>query len=108
MATNTTRIMLADGEHIDVQTNLFDQAAFEKALRHNKSWGSLADNAMRMQAFRAWHAAHRQGLLPISWEQFYESPDTPVIAVVPTPDEQPDDGEGLEVEGLGEDMQTGQ
>lgn len=106
--SNATRILLADGEHIDVQTNLFDQAAFERALRNNRSWGSLADNAMRMQAFRAWHAAKRQGLLDLAWEQFYESPDTPVIAVVPAPEDEDDDEDGLEVEGLGEDMLTAQ
>lgn len=99
------RIAFTDGrEPITVTSNLFDQRNFELSLRKNKSWGSLGDNLLRMGAFRAWSAARRQGLLDLTWEQFYEHESSPVSSVMEAPADEDED----EVEGLGKGTLTDQ
>lgn len=99
------RIEFENGEHLDVQPNLFDTRNFERALRNNRNWGELRDNGIRMQSFRGWSAASRLGLIDLTWDQFYEDPHTPVLSVSPAPVET-EDADELEVEGVGEDMPT--
>lgn len=102
MAIETLRIQFEDDSHLDVRPNLFDQRNFERALRNNKAWGDLRDNALRLSAFRAWSAASRLGLITMSWDDFYEDPHTPVMSVTVAPDDETDDDD-LEVDGVGKD-----
>ncbi|HXG71268.1 MAG TPA: hypothetical protein VNJ04_11750 [Gemmatimonadaceae bacterium] len=102
MAIETLRITFTDGRTpVDVVPNLFDQVAFERALRNNKQWGKLQDNILRMQVFRGWSAANRTGVLDMSWEDFNDDPNTPVQSVTVVHDDDEDDDDELEVEGLG-------
>ncbi|WP_217182603.1 hypothetical protein [Streptomyces sp. AC495_CC817] len=103
---NQLRIEFENGEYLDVTPNLFDTRNFERALRNNRHWGELRDNGMRLQAFKAWSAASRLDLIDLTWDQFYEDPHTPVLAVVPTPEAVEDTDDALEVEGVGEGMPT--
>lgn len=100
------QLRFTDGQApVTVTSNLFDQRNFEVTLRKNKAWGSLQDNLLRMNAFRAWSAARRQGLIDLTWEQFYEDPNSPVSSVIEVP---ADDDDEDEVEGLGKDTPMAQ
>lgn len=101
MTTNGQLVItLNNGDKIEVQTTLEDRLAFETALRKNKRWGELKDNAMKMQPFMAWNAAHRTGKTTLSWDDFTTG-DTAALDVS-APDEH-DDTDELDVEGLGKD-----
>jgi hypothetical protein len=95
-------ITLADGTEIIVTPNLFDTFGFEKLLKANPRLGSLADNQLKLNAFRAWSAAKRTGVLDMTWEQFGD-PNTGVLMVRPAPEPDEDDDAELEVLGLGLD-----
>lgn len=87
-----------DGTEITVTPNLWDTFAFEKMLKANPRLGSLQDNTLKLQAFRAWHAAsQRLGLISQTWEEFTNSAEA-ALQVVPA--DEPDEDE-LEVSGLG-------
>lgn len=99
-------ITLQNGDTIEVQTTLEDRLAFETALRKNKGWGDLKDNAMKMQPFMAWNAARRTGKTELTWAEFTTG-DTAALDVS-APDEHDDDGsDELDVEGLGKDTPKG-
>lgn len=101
MATNGQLVItLQDGGTIEVQTTLEDRLAFETALRKNKRWGELKDNAMKMQPFMAWNAARRTGKTKLTWDEFTTG-DTAALDVS-APDEH-DDADELDVDGLGKD-----
>lgn len=102
MAKNQLVITLHDNTEVKVTPNLWDTMAFEKHLRANPRMGSLQENPMTLQAFRGWHAAKRQGLLSVSWEEFSQS-ETAALMVIADKDEDTDEDEGLDVAGLGLD-----
>ncbi|MGO2659586.1 hypothetical protein [Mycetocola reblochoni] len=102
MAANQYTITLPDGSTVTVQSTLEDRLAFETALRKNKHWGKLADNALRLQPFLAWNAARREGLLSLSWEEFTTG-KTAALSVDAVEDDEDDE---LEVDGLGKDTTT--
>ena len=103
MAKNQLEITLADDTTLTVKPNLFDTAAFERYLRNNPKLGTVQQNTLTLQAFRAWHAAKRQGLTTMTWEEF-STGDNAALMVVPA-DEHDDDGDDdeLQVAGLGLD-----
>jgi len=105
MAAKQLRITFHDGTTVDVQPNLEDRLKFETALRRNKGWGKLADNALKLQPFLAWSAATREGKTDLSWDEFTGSATAALdVESVPEPDE--DDASDLEVDGLGEGTRT--
>lgn len=99
------RLIIArtDGTELAVTPNLADTLNFEATLRKNPRWGSLQENALKMQPFRAWSAARREGLLSESWEDFANA----VIEVRFEDDEDAEESE-LAVDGLGKDTPTNQ
>lgn len=101
MAKNQLVITLHDNTELKVTPNLWDTMGFEKFLRANPRMGSLQENPMTLQAFRGWHAAKRQGLLSVSWEEFSQS-DTAALMVTADKSED-DEAEELDVDGLGLD-----
>lgn len=107
MANNNGQLVitLADGNTIEVQTTLEDRLAFETALRKNKGWGDLKDNAMKMQPFMAWNAARRTGKTNLSWAEFTTG-ETAALDVS-APDENEDAADELDVDGLGKDTPKG-
>lgn len=102
MAARPLRITFADGRTVAVQPTLEDRLKFETTLRRNKGWGSLKDNALKLEPFLAWSAATRTGQTDLTWEQFTtgETAALDVEAVTDDDDDADDDVE--EVEGLGE------
>ena len=101
MAKHELEITLADETTITVRPNLFDTRAFETYLRRNPRLGGVSENALTMQAFRGWHAAKRQGLLAVTWEEFSEGENAAVM-VMPAKDAPADDADDeLQVAGLG-------
>ncbi|PII81562.1 hypothetical protein BMH32_04690 [Leucobacter sp. OLJS4] len=105
MSTNQLTITFSDGSTETVQTTLEDRLAFESALRKNRGWGKLEDNAMKMMPFLAWNAARRTGKTELSWAEF-TSGDTAALSVEPPADEPEDADADLEVPGLGKDTPT--
>lgn len=106
MALERLIITLNTGEQHEVIPNLADTLAFESALRKNRQWGELKDNALKMNPYRAWCAARRAsipGIADLTWEQFLDA--TQSVLVKEAEDEEPEDEEGpLEVPGVGEDI----
>jgi hypothetical protein len=109
MALEKLRITIADGtddgRDVDVVPNIGDTLRFETALRKNKAWGALADNGIRLQTYRAWSAAERQGLIDLDWPTF-SGPSSPVVSVLVVQDEPEQDDadeDGEEVDGVGKD-----
>ena len=96
-------IIEQNGEKNVVQITLEDRLAFETALRKNKRWGSMQDNALKLQPFMAWNAARRGGETR-TWDEFTTG-DT-AAAAVETFDPEEDDSDELEVAGVGKDTPT--
>lgn len=92
MASKQLRITFADDTTIEVTPNLFDTLNFETTLRKNPSWGTLQQNALRMQPFRAWSAARRLKLTELTWDQFTAA-DSPVVDVVTVDDDEDEDAD---------------
>ncbi|RWZ52938.1 hypothetical protein ELQ90_03105 [Labedella phragmitis] len=110
MTARKLRITLHDGKKLDVQPTLEDRLKFEQTLRKNKGWGPLSDNALKLEPFLAWSAAHRNGDIELTWDQFTKG-DTAALDVetVKDDDGEPgsdDEGE-LEVEGVGKGTRRG-
>jgi len=111
MAARPLRITFADRRTVEVQPTLEDRLKFESTLRRNRGWGSLKDNALKLEPFLAWSAAHRAGHTDLTWEQFTTG-DTAALDVESVTDDDDDDGDDdpdaadLEVDGLGEGTRT--
>lgn len=100
MGAMKLEITMHDGATHVVTPNLWDTFAFEKYLKANPRLGSLKDNTLKLQAFRAWHAAtKRMHLFEMTWEDFTQS-EHAALQVVSLEDE---DEEDLDVDGLGKD-----
>lgn len=106
MSKNQLVITLHDSTELKVTPNLWDTMAFEKFLRANPRLGTISENQLTLQAFRGWHAAKRQGLLTVTWEEFSQS-DTAALMVTAAKDDEDDEDE-LEVAGLGLDTNPAQ
>ena len=103
MAIPQLTITQHDGTEVTVTPNLWDTFAFEKFLKANPRLGTLQENTLKLQAFRAWHAAsQRLHLIEQTWEQFTNSPEA-ALQVVQTEDTADEDQEVL---GLGLDTPT--
>ena len=92
-----------DGTEFTVTPNLGDTLNFENTLRKNPRWGSLQENVLKMQPFRAWSAARRTGEFEGSWEDFSAGPEA--VLDVSFEDDGADDDE-LAVDGVGLDTPT--
>lgn len=108
MALEKLEIHLSTGEKIIVTPNLGDTLAFESALRKNKQWGELKDNALKMNPYRGWNCARRLGLITMSWDEFTTGPNAAQSVIVHDPEESEaddtEDEEGsLVVPGVGLD-----
>lgn len=97
MAIPKLTITTADGTEITVTPNLFDTFAFEKMLKANPRLGSLSENQLKLQSFRAWSAAKRTGQIEQTWEEFCG--EQGALQVVPADEEEHED----DVLGLGLD-----
>ncbi|MET3449800.1 hypothetical protein [Curtobacterium sp. 1544] len=64
----------ATGDPFEVTPNIGDTLAFETTLRKNKAWGTISENAMRLQFFRAWNAARREGKTDLTWDEWSSGP----------------------------------
>lgn len=93
-----------NGEKLEVHPTLEDRLAFETALRKNKSWGKLEDNALKLTPFLAYNAARRAGD-PRTWEEFTTG-DTAAASVDEKPEETDPEDKELEVSGVGKDTPT--
>lgn len=103
MAIPKLTITKHDGTELTVTPNLFDTFAFEKYLKSNPRLGSLQENTLKLQAFRAWHAAkQRLGLIEQSWEEFTTGPEAALQVTQADDDDEAGDAELL-VAGLGKD-----
>lgn len=107
MSNATLVITNYDETKIEVTPNIGDTLAFESTLRKNKAWGSYTDNAMRMQYFRAWNAAKREGKTTQTWDEF-SSGDQAALDVSFKKDDAADDADALAVDSLGEATPEGQ
>lgn len=106
MANPALVITLHNGEKITVQPTLEDRLKFEQTLRRNKSWGTLKDNALTLHPFLGWSAATRAGHDVGTWQEFTTG-ETAAIDVEPVEEPEDDEeGEDLEVDGLGKDTRT--
>ncbi|GAA3342981.1 hypothetical protein GCM10017714_33660 [Curtobacterium pusillum] len=95
----------ATGDAFEVTPNISDTLAFETTLRKNKAWGSISENAMRMQFFRAWSAAKREGKTTQTWDEWSSGEN----AVVDVTFKSADDVEAADAaDHLGEDTPEGQ
>lgn len=101
MAIPQLTVLNTDGTETIVTPNLFDTFGFEKMLKTNPKLGTLAENRLKLQAFRAWSAGKREGKITQTWEEF-SGPATTVLQVTET--EAPEEtDEDLETLGLGLD-----
>lgn len=91
-----------DGTEFAVTPNLGDTLNFENTLRKNPRWGSLQENVLKMQPFRAWSAAKRSGDYEGTWEDFSAGE----YAVLDVSFEDADDDDELTVDGVGKDTPT--
>lgn len=73
MAITQLTITHLDGSEVTVTPNLGDTLNFERTLKNNPRWGSLQENALKMQPFRAWSAARRENPATASWEEWVET-----------------------------------
>ncbi len=103
MAARQLTITFQDGRTETVQPTLEDRLKFETTLRRNRSWGPLADNALKLEPFLAWSAATREGKTDLTWDEFTTG-ESAALDVEAVRDDEPADD--LEVEGLGEGTQT--
>lgn len=112
-------ITFADGQKATVQTNLEDRLKFETSLKHNRGWGTLKDNTLKLIPYLGWAAAQRTGVTHLSWTEFTTGPTAALdVEEMPEPEEgeESEEGEGnaleapterVEVEGLGEPTPQG-
>lgn len=70
MAIKRLTITRIDGTETTVTPNLADTIAFEAFLRKDPRRGSLQQNMLTLQPFRAFSAARREGVITESWEDF--------------------------------------
>jgi hypothetical protein len=105
MAIPQLTILTTDGSETTVTPNLFDTFGFEKMLKANPRLGTLRENTLKLQAFRAWSAGKREGTVKQTWEEF-SGPDTNVLQVTETETETAD--EELETLGMGLDTPPAQ
>lgn len=94
----------ADGTEFTVTPNLGDTLNFENTLRKNPRWGTLQENVLKMQPFRAWSAARRTGDYEGTWEDFSAGEN----AVLDVSFEDTDAEDELAVDGVGLDTPTDQ
>ena len=89
MSNKNFTVTYVDDTTVEVRPLLVDTLAFESTLRKNKSWGDLKDNALKITAFRAWSALHREGRTALTWDEWSAT----VVAVesVDTDDTDADD-----------------
>lgn len=95
----------ADGTTFTVTPNLGDTLNFESTLRKNPRWGTLQENVLKMQPFRAWSAGRRTGAVTESWEDF-SSGENAVLDVSFEDAEDAGDDDELAVDGVGLDTPT--
>lgn len=101
-------ITMPDRTTIEVEPTLEDTLAFELYLRKNRREGELKDNALKLQPFRAFNAARRQGKLPegMTWTEFSSGPSAVLDVSVKHDDDDADDATTddsvLVVDGVGE------
>jgi|GEM_PF-2124118 len=107
MASHKLRITFQDGKTIVVQPTLEDRLKFETTLRKNRGWGELKDNALKLEPFLAWSAAHRGGETSLSWEEFTTGPTAAVDVEKVTDEDESAAEQELEVEGLGKGTRKG-
>lgn len=107
MAIKRLTITRTDGTEISVTPNLADTIAFEAFLRKDPRRGTLQQNMLTLQPFRAWNAARREGTVDEGWEDFLAN-TLEVTADTGENDTEPSDDEvdlgG--VTGLGKDTPT--
>lgn len=99
-------ITRADGTEATVTPNLGDTLNFEATLRKNPRWGTLQENALKMQPFRAWSAGRREGVISETWEEF--SAGASAVLDVRFEEEEDAEESDLAVDGLGLDTPTNQ
>lgn len=99
MALQKLTITRLDGTETTVTPNLGDTLNFERTLKNNPRWGSLQENVLRMQPFRAWSAGKREGTITETWEEFADN-----VADVTAAGANEDDEDV--VAGLGKDTAT--
>lgn len=97
---------LENGERITSTPRFADKMAFEQYLA-NRNFGSIAQNAFRMQAFCAWRAAKRDGTYSGTLDDFMNALIDLDVAEVAT-DADADDTAELEGVELGKDGLAGQ
>lgn len=102
MAIKRLTIIKHDGSELTVTPNLGDTLNFETTLRKNPRWGTLQENMLKMQPFRAWSAAKRTGATEQTWEEFSAGPE----AVLDVTWADSDDDDELAVDGVGLDTPT--
>lgn len=102
MAIKRLTIIKHDGTEVTVTPNLGDTLNLETTLRKNPRWGTLQENMLKMQPFRAWSAARRTGVTEQTWEEFSSGPEA-VLDVITAAQ---DDDDELAVEGVGLDTPT--
>lgn len=102
MAIKRLTIIKHDGTETTVTPNLGDTLNFETTLRKNPRWGTLQENMLKMQPFRAWSAARRTGVTEQTWEEFSAGPE----AVLDVTWADGDDDDELAVDGVGLDTPT--
>lgn len=102
MAIKRLTIIKHDGSELTVTPNLGDTLNFETTLRKNPRWGTLQENMLKMQPFRAWSAARRIGATEQTWEEFSTGPEAVLDVVFAGAD----DDDELAVDGVGLDTQT--
>ena len=98
MAIQKFTITQHDGSEVTVTPNLGDTLNFERTLKQNPKWGSLQENALKMQPFRAWSAGRREGTITATWEDFTTGPEA---AIDVSPADEADEADDLEVPGWG-------
>ncbi|PYY34096.1 hypothetical protein DEJ16_12635 [Curtobacterium sp. MCJR17_055] len=106
MSNATLVITTHDDQKLEVTPNIGDTLAFESTLRKNKAWGSLTDNAMRMQFFRAWSAAKRENKTDQTWDEFSSGEHAAVDVSFKKDDDESGDDDA--VVSLGESIPEGQ
>lgn len=102
-------LLLSDGRTIRVQLTIRDSLAYESAAR-GRSWGPIQENAMRMQAIRAWSAARRMHpdvIGTIGWQQFVEGTDPNQLHLIDGQPASDDDAEDVEDETAGDLGESG-
>lgn len=95
MAIQRLTITRHDGSEVTVTPNLGDTLNFERTLKQNPKWGSLQENALKMQPFRAWSAGRREGVISDTWEDFTTGPYAAISVDLAGEDEDEDEVPGV-------------